>query len=96
MTPDLTLYVKTGCPFCERVLRAVDALGLSPTIKNVSEEGVIPELLARGGKRTTPFLVDATAGVTMYESDAIISYLTERYGKGAPPASPDAPQVCPA
>ncbi len=76
----LTLYVKTGCPFCARVLAAGEKLGIAFTLKNVADEGVVEELVALGGERQEPFLVDSEKGVSMYESDAIIQYLTENYG----------------
>ena len=41
-----------------------------------------PEANARGGKKQFPYLVDPSPGVEMYESDAIISYLFEKYGDG--------------
>jgi glutathione S-transferase len=39
----------------------------------------------RGGKYQFPYLVDPNTGKEMYESDAIIAYLFERYGAGRPP-----------
>jgi glutathione S-transferase len=38
------------------------------------------ELMARGGKLVTPYLVDEAAGVEMYESDDIVAHLQKRYG----------------
>jgi glutaredoxin len=75
----LTLYVKTGCPFCAKVLAAGKESGLEFNLKNVGDAGVADELIARGGKRQSPYLVDEKAGVEMYESDAIISYLHQHY-----------------
>jgi glutaredoxin len=76
----MTLYVKTGCPYCAKVIRVVDGLGLTVTYKNKDDAGVVDELIARGGKSQYPYLVDDTHQVAMYESDAIISYLNEHYG----------------
>jgi hypothetical protein len=39
----------------------------------------------RGGKAQFPFLVDPNASIEMYESDAIVQYLFERYGDGNVP-----------
>lgn len=78
----LTLYVKTGCPFCKRVLSAGEELGITFELKNVADEGVAGEMVALGGERQEPFLVDNVRGVQMYESNAIISYLMEHYGSG--------------
>lgn len=79
--PMLTVYVKTGCPFCAKVIAAVDELGLGVTYKNKNDEGVVEELIARGGKSQYPYLVDDERQVEMYESDDIVAYLKEHYGK---------------
>lgn len=79
----LTLYVGTGCPFSERVLDAGTDLDIEFDIKNVEEPGVREELVERGGKEQTPFLVDDENDVEMYDSDDIIAYLKERYPAAA-------------
>lgn len=71
----LTLYVKTGCPFCEKVLATGGELGISFDQKNIAEPNIAEELIARGGKRQVPYLVDSEKGVEMYESNDIIAYL---------------------
>lgn len=76
----LTLYVKTGCPYCAAVLHKVEELGLSVEEKNIADEGVVEELIERGGKRMVPFLVDSQRNVEMYESDDIAQYLEDYYG----------------
>ncbi len=76
----LTLYVKTGCPFCAKTLAKVEELGLQVEEKNIADEGVAEELIARGGKRQVPYLVDSEKNVEMYESDDINNYLSEHYG----------------
>ena len=70
------LYVKDGCPYCAKVLVAGSSLGMEFTLKNIADEGVADELVARGGKRMVPYLVDEETGVEMYESDDIVDYLT--------------------
>lgn len=75
----LTMYVKTGCPFCAKALAKVDELGIEVEQKNIADEGVAEELIARGGKRQVPYLVDADRDVDMYESDDIVAYLDEHY-----------------
>lgn len=75
----LTMYVKTGCPYCARVIAVVDALNLDVEYKNKNEPGVIEELVARGGKSQYPYFVDSERGVEMYESEDIIAYLNEHY-----------------
>ena len=76
----LTLYVKTSCPYCAKVLAAGEELNLTFDLKNVAEEGIADELIARGGKRQTPYLVDEEGNVEMYESDAIVEHLHQRFG----------------
>jgi glutathione S-transferase len=79
----LTLYVKTGCPFCAKVLATGEELGIDFNLKNVADEAISDELVARGGKRQMPYLIDEARGVEMYESDAINEYLHQYYGKTA-------------
>jgi glutathione S-transferase len=54
-------------------------LGLSVTEKEIHEPGVADELVALGGKRQMPFLIDSSRGVSMYEAHAIMDYLDEHY-----------------
>lgn len=77
----LTLYVKTGCPFCHKVLAAGEELGISFEEKNIADDAVAAELVARGGKRQVPYLVDSERNVEMYESADIAAYLREHYSK---------------
>ncbi len=77
----LTLYVKTGCPFCAKVLAAGEELGLTFDQKNIADEAYAQQLIARGGKRQVPYLVDSASGTEMYESDDIVQYLHEHFGK---------------
>jgi len=77
----LTLYVKTGCPYSAKVLQAADELGIGFDLKNVADEGISDELVARGGKRQMPYLVDAEKETEMYESEDIIAYLHQRFEK---------------
>ncbi len=68
------LYIKPGCPFCEKVLSVVNELGLVVELKSVLDPEVKEELIAHGGKKQVPYLIDTKRDVAMYESDAIISY----------------------
>jgi len=81
----LTLYVKTGCPFCHKVLDAGKELGIIFDEKNIADDAIAAELVARGGKRQVPYLVDSEKGIEMYESNDIIAYL--RVGKESAPKS---------
>jgi len=77
----LTLYVKTRCPFCHKVLDTGKELGVEFEEKNIADDAVAAELIARGGKRQVPYLVDWERGVEMYESGDIDAYLREQYPK---------------
>jgi len=78
----LTLYVKTGCPYCAKVLTVGEELKLSFDEKNIADPAVAAELIEKGGKRQVPYLIDSDANVEMYESDDIVAYLHENFGKG--------------
>lgn len=71
----LVLYVKTNCPFCEKVLRRAEELGILLVERNIAEPHYLDELMRIGGKRQVPFLMDETANISMYESDDIVRYL---------------------
>ena len=75
----LTLYVKTGCPFCQKVLDAGEELGIAFDEKNIADDAIAAELVSRGGKRQVPYLVDTDRSVEMYESDDIVAYLKAHY-----------------
>lgn len=77
----LTLYVKTGCPYCELVEETLAELKVDAVQKNVQDEGVWEELEKRGGMRQVPYLVDDSTGAEMYESEDIVDYLRQHYGK---------------
>jgi glutathione S-transferase len=77
----LTLYVRTGCPYCAEVLEEALEMGIEFDMKNIATPGIEEELEARGGKMQVPYLIDSETGKEMYESDAIITYLHERFGK---------------
>ncbi|HEY4500679.1 MAG TPA: glutaredoxin family protein [Candidatus Paceibacterota bacterium] len=83
----LTLYVKTGCPFCAKVLNTGKELGIAFEEKNIADDAVASELIKRGGKRQVPYLVDTGNIGTpssvplreMYESGDIDAYLRKNY-----------------
>lgn len=83
----LVLYEFEGCPFCRKVREALSILDLDARILPCPKRGTRfrPELEQRGGKAQFPYLVDPDAGVEMYESDAIVRHLFERYGDGRIP-----------
>ncbi|MCH8050067.1 glutathione S-transferase N-terminal domain-containing protein [Patescibacteria group bacterium] len=75
----LTMYVKTGCPYCALAIGKVDDLGLKVEYKNIADDAVAAELVERGGKRMVPYLVDEERSVEMYESSDIVDYLNKNY-----------------
>ena len=75
---DLVLYVKTGCPFCIKVLEFAEKNGIEFELHNIADAAVAEELIKRGGKRQVPYLVDVKNATEMYESDDIIEYLRNR------------------
>ena len=75
----LILYVKTGCPYCRKVLDTGEELGISFEEKNIADAAVAAELVARGGKRQVPYLVDTDKNTEMYESADIDAYLRAQY-----------------
>lgn len=77
----LILYVKTGCPYCIKVLNTGEELGVTFEGKNIADDAVAAELIKRGGKRQVPYLVDSERGIEMYESADIDAYLREHYAK---------------
>ena len=80
----ITFYRLQACPFCERVTRTLDELGLEYRSRFVepmhSERDVVKRI---SGKRTVPAIVDETTGVTMSESANIVEYLENTYGNGS-------------
>ena len=79
--PDITLYRLQACPFCERVVRKLQAFDLPYRSRFVepmhSDRDVVKRL---SGKRTVPAIVDENTGVTMSESANIVEYLERTYG----------------
>ncbi len=80
----LILYVKTGCFHCRKVLDTAKELSISFEEKNIADSTVAAELVARGGKRQVPYLVDADRNTEMYESEDIAAYLREHYVHSSP------------
>ena len=79
--PAITLYRLQACPYCERVVRTLDRLGLAYRSRYVepmhSERNVVKRV---SGKRSVPAIVDRETGVTMSESANIVEYLERTYG----------------
>ncbi len=75
----ITLYINPACPFCRKTVEVAKELGAPLTLKDVHDEGVADELVALGGKKQMPYMVDDETGVSMYESNDIVSYLHEKF-----------------
>lgn len=92
----LNLYVKTGCPYCMRVLDANETIKAPLVLRNISEDAALrAELVEKGGKSQAPYLEDTDRGVAMYESNDIIEYLKENYGNGEAVEIKTVGNVCP-
>ena len=74
----MILYIKTFCPYCDRVRASAMKLGVDLEERNIAKIEYLDELMEKGGKRQVPFLIDEEKGISMYESDDIIKYLEEK------------------
>jgi glutaredoxin len=83
----LALYYFDGCPFCVRVLRAIDALRLDVELRNIYEDrNHLDDLRGARGRTTVPVLrITSPDGEErwMPESADIVRYLQATYGKAA-------------
>lgn len=80
--PKLILFSGPRCEYSAYVRSVLLALSLPFTEKVISDETNAAELIRRGGKRQTPYFVDESKGVAMYESGDIVEYLKKNYGDG--------------
>lgn len=73
---DIVLYIKASCPFCKKVMHALDQIGKSVPTKDISENDQLRnELIQIGGKKQVPCIV--IEGKAKYESSDIIKWLME-------------------
>ncbi len=83
----LALYYFDGCPFCVRVLRAIDTLRLGVELRNIYEDRKhFDDLRAARGRTTVPVLrITSPNGEErwMPESADIVRYLQATYGEAA-------------
>ena len=81
--PAITVYRLQACPFCERVIRVLNDLGVPYRSRFVEARHSRRDVVKRlSGARTVPALVDESTGVTMSESANIVKYLETTYGDG--------------
>jgi glutaredoxin len=88
-TAKLALYQFETCPFCVKVRRTIQRLGLKIELRDAKDDSKWPkwkeELVREGGEYQVPCLriPEADGSVRwMYESSDIVSYLEARF---APP-----------
>ena len=79
----LKLYEFEGSPFCRRVREVLTLLNLDYEVFPCPKGGTKYRKIVKetGGKLRFPFLVDDNTGLSMYESQDIINYLFQHYGK---------------
>ena len=72
--PELHLFFKSTCPFCQKVLKFMDENDIHLPLKDIlADPSIREELVTKGGSQQVPALeID---GEIMYESDDIIEYL---------------------
>lgn len=82
-TKGLSIYGYPQCPFCQRVLRAVDGMGLEIELRNTATDNAYQsELVGAMGRATVPVLrIEKADGQVRWlpESLDIIEYLEERF-----------------
>jgi glutathione S-transferase len=82
--PSITLYRLQACPYCERVVRALQDLDVDYASRFVEPMHSDRDVVKRvAGTRPVPVLVDERTGVTTAESANVVEYLETTYGDGA-------------
>ena len=80
MTEKLELYYFPECPFCQKVLRAIDEFGAADAIalRDIhADDDARQTLVAVGGKQQVPCLfID---GAPLYESGDIVEWLRGKF-----------------
>lgn len=71
--PELVLYFKPTCPYCQKVLAYMQDQDIELEMRNTMEPGVVDDLIELTGKTQVPCLV--INGEPMLESNDIIAYL---------------------
>ena len=71
---DLTLFYRSMCPYCQKVLTFIEENNISLELKDVSgNPEARQELMTVGGKTQVPCL--SIDGKALYESDDIIQWI---------------------
>ncbi len=81
----LELYEFESCPFCRKVRETLSELDLDAMIYPCPPGGTRwrPRAIELGGKKQFPLLVDPNTGKQLYESNDIVSYVSETYAEGS-------------
>lgn len=78
----LKLYGFEASPYCRKVREVLHELNLDFVAKNVGKGSARrPEFFACSGKMMVPYLIDPNTGTEMFESDDIVQYLEDTYGR---------------
>lgn len=75
----IKFFFMDGCPYCIKVQAKLDKLKIKFVPRNINDDENWRELMKIGKKDMVPFIVDGS--VAMYESDEIVKYLEEKYGR---------------
>ncbi len=78
---NLILYELPGCPYCQKVIKKLDELGLEYESREVPRSHAKrTEVEEISGQTGVPVLIDEANDVSgMPESDDIVAYLEETY-----------------
>ena len=74
----IELYISETCPYSRKVMDFMEKESIRYDKKDITVPENHARLMKLGGMHQVPFLYDADYGVSMYESDDIINYLTTR------------------
>ena len=74
------LYYKKTCPYCQKVLRFMEANHLTMDTRDTTQPGNQNDLIRIGGKKQVTCLI--INGKPLYESDDIIAYLRDSFVEG--------------
>jgi glutathione S-transferase len=80
----LELYGYEASPYCRMVREVLCVLELPYVLHNVARDSPKrPAFIELAGKMQVPLLVDRAHDVKLFESDAIVRHLEQRYGAGS-------------
>lgn len=84
---NLVLYQRENCPFCQIVRKKLSQLNQPVQLVPVEAKGANRHALFElSGQRAVPVLADGETVIT--DSEKILAYLDDRYGKGEPGPMP--------